>query len=180
MVAFLDLIGSAVIRGGIVLILLRLTLSMQEVLYERTEKAAMERNLSAITEVLSYDLRHVGLNASSGPFSTADTSYIRFYIDLDNNGTAEQLEYDLDYISGTSNPNLYALRRNVLGPGQNWYMAKNVTQFRLRYYDSLGVETTNLSRIRSIFVVLRMRSDKFFNGRYPSAGWQSHIFPQNL
>jgi hypothetical protein len=30
MVAFLDLIGSTIIRGGIVLILLRLTLSMRE------------------------------------------------------------------------------------------------------------------------------------------------------
>ena len=57
MAAFLDILGSLLIRGGIILILLRLTLSMQEVLYERTEKAALERNLAAVSAVVWKTLK---------------------------------------------------------------------------------------------------------------------------
>jgi hypothetical protein len=99
MVAFLDLIGATIIRGGIVLILLRLTLSMQEVLYERTEKAAMERNLSTVTEVLSYDLRQAGYGVTGMPISIRDSSRVKFAADIDNNGVVDQLEYYLEYMS---------------------------------------------------------------------------------
>jgi hypothetical protein len=179
MIAFLDLIGSTVIRGGIVLILLRLTLSMQEVLYERTEKAAMERNLSTVSEVLSYDIRQAGLGVSTTTFSTHDSNRVKFATDIDNNGMVDQIEYSLQHMSGTADPYKYVLHR-IPSNGPDVAMARGVTQFRLWYYDSLGVETVDPSKIRSIFVVLRLRSDNFFNGRYPSASWQSHMFPANL
>lgn len=179
MIAFLDLIGSAVIRGGIVIILLRLTLSMQEVLYERTEKAGMERNLTTVSEVLSYDLRQAGLGVSAATFSTRDSSRMRFATDIDNNGVVDQIEYYLQYMSGTTDPERYVLHR-LPSNGPDVAMARGVTRFRIWYYDSLGVETADSSKIRSVFVIVRLRSDNFFNGRYPTASWQSHIFPANM
>jgi hypothetical protein len=181
MAAFLDILGSLIIRGGIILILLRLTLSMQEVLYERTEKAALERNLTAVSSVLSYEVRQLGYNVAGNPFVTVDSSRFSFRADVNNDGSADQIEYYLDpiYDAGWPGPDQYLLHRRV-GMGTDWPMARGVTRFRFWYYDSLGAETADTARIRSIMMVIRLQSGNFFNGRYPSASWQAHIFPQNL
>jgi hypothetical protein len=139
----------------------------------------MERNLSTVTEVLSYDLRLAGYGVTGMPISTRDSSRVKFSADIDNNGVVDQLEYYLEYMSGTTDPDRYILHRRPSN-GPDVAMARGVTRFRFWYYDSLGIETADSSKIRSVFVIFRLRSDNFFNGRYPSASWQSHIFPQNL
>jgi hypothetical protein len=181
MAAFLDILGSLIIRGGIILILLRLTLSMQEVLYERTEKAALERNLAAVSAVVSYEVRQLGYNVAGNPFLIADSSRLKFRADVNNDGSFDQIDYYSEQIfdAGWPEGDQFMLHRTT-GAGADWPMAKGVTRFRLWYYDSLGVETADTARIRSIMMVVRLRSANFFNGRYPSASWQAHIFPQNL
>ena len=179
MVAWLDIIGSFVIRAGIVLILLRLTISMQDVLYERTERAVLDQNLTTISKVISQDLNHVGYNTLGSPFLQVDTNRIVFAGDTDDNGSPEQVEY---YVvpSGGADPDRFALHRRSGSSGSDMSMSAEVSRFRLWYYDSLGTSTADTARIRSIFLLIQLRSANFFNGRYPSASWQAQLFPQNL
>jgi hypothetical protein len=182
MVAYLDLIGSMVIRAGIVLILLRLTVSMQDVLYERTERAVLDKNLTTISQVVSQDINQIGYNVGGSSFVTIDTSHVVFYGDVDYNGTPEQIEYYAVPADMTGNGDSvrYVLHRKSGTWGMDVPMTVQLSRMRFWYYDSLGTETADTARVRSIFVLLQLRSSSFFNGRYPTASWQAQLFPQNL
>lgn len=182
MAALLDLIGALVIRGGIIMILLQLTLSMQDVLYERTEKAAMDRSMYEASLILGYDVRLMGYHVASDPVVALDTNRITFYADLRNAGTADKIAYYVSEMTGTPDTlhiKKYYLNRS-LNDGNALPLLRYVTRFRIDCYDSLGALTTNMANIRSVFLRLSTQSNNFFNGRYPSSAWQSQIFPQNM
>jgi len=181
MVAFLDLVGSLVIRAGIILILLRLTISMQDVLYERTERAVLDKHLMTISQVLSQDVNQIGYNVNGSPFVRIDSNHTVFYGDFDDNGTPEQVEYYTVPVSG-GDPDQprYALHRKSGTWGTDVSMTSQLSRLRFWYYDSLGAETADTARVRSMFILLQLQSSSFFNGRYPTASWQAQLFPQNL
>ncbi len=182
MVALLDLIGAAVIRGGIIMILLQLTLSMQDVLYERTERAAMDQAMYEGTTLLSHEFRQMGYRATGTEITELDTSVITFKIDVDNDGSVDQIRYSLSQMSGIPDSlgvKKYYLNRSVNGASA-LPVLRYVTRFRIQCFDVNGQYTLTPYQVKSLNVILQTQSNNFFNGRYPSSAWQGHFFPQNL
>ncbi len=182
MVALLDLIGAAVIRGGIIMILLQLTLSMQDVLYERTERAAMDQAMYEGTTLLSYEFRQMGYHASGTTITELDTNRITFQSDITNDGTADQIRYSVAQMSGIPDSlgvKKYFLNRSLNG-GTALPMLRYVTRFRIQCFDVNGNMTSTASQVKSLLIIIQTQSNNYFNGRYPASAWQSQIFPMNL
>lgn len=171
----LDIIQSYFIKGMIILIIVEVTLMLQDTLYEKAEKSIIEQELSTASFAFSSDFRQIGYNVSSIPFILTDTSEIKFLGDFDNNGTPDQIRYYLTPADSSK----YILYR-VINTGIPLPIGRNLTQFRLSYYDSLGNTTSNKSNIKSVLVIMQMQSKSYINGTYPKAAWQAHIFPPNL
>lgn len=159
----------------IILIIVEVTLMLQDTLYEKAEKSIIEQELSTASFAFSSDFRQIGYNVSSIPFILTDTSEIKFLGDFDNNGTPDQIRYYLTPADSSK----YILYR-VINTGIPLPIGRNLTQFRLSYYDSLGNTTSNKSNIKSVLVIMQMQSKSYINGTYPKAAWQAHIFPPNL
>lgn len=171
----LDIIQSYFIKGMIILIIVQVTLLLQDTLYEKAEKSVVEQELSTASYTFSSDFRQIGYNVSSIPFILTDTSAITFLGDFDNNGTPDQVKY---YLTPADSPK-YILYR-VMNAGTPLPIGRHITQFRLYYYDSLGQVTLNKASIKSVLVTMQMQSNSYINGTYPKAAWQAQIFPPNL
>ena len=79
----------------------------------------------------------------------------------------------------TENPRdkiLYRLRNNQ----EKQDIALGVTQFKIRYFDSLGNETTDFSQIKSFEITLAVESTIASGDRYSNFYWQTRISPPNL
>lgn len=175
-----DILGSFVVRAAIVAVMLNLMLSLHEQLQKKNEQVYMSEMLAAPSMTIVSDLRLAGYNSST-IFPMASTSEMQFYADLDNNGVSELVRY---YV------NSGILYRTIDG-GTAFELARSVTLFRLRYYNSTGTALSgiNVAGIRSIDVRLRLQSVSYgvttrYSGSSDStlytAEWREHIFPKNL
>ena len=55
-----------------------------------------------------------------------------------------------------------------------------VTRFRIRYFNNVGNEVTNLDQIRTFEIMLEVEATTKFNDRYSNYLWQTRISPPNL
>jgi len=173
---FLDIIQSYIIKGVIILIILQMMLLLQDLLYQHTEKANMEGELSTASFTFSSDLRQTGYNSSVTPFTIAETNRVEILGDIDNNGIVDQVGYSLTPMSSSTK---FYLQRIVNG-GTPLMAGRNFKRFYLTYYDSLGNATSNLAKIKSISVLATMENDVKFYDDYLRSSWQSRIFPPSL
>ena len=154
--SLIDIIGSVIVGGMLLMILFRLNSAAIENTYTYGSDLIVQQNLTASIELLEYDFRKIGycLNGTGIPDATeailyADTSRIRFLTDVavDKNnllgdGIADSIEYYLGPTSellGTGNPNDRILYRKVntetpLGANLG------ITRFYLTYFDDSGNE----------------------------------------
>lgn len=163
----LDIIGSMIIGGILLLTLFRMNDNATRNTYNFSGELVVQQNLVTTVEVLEYDFRKIGY--CENPFALphpeedailyADTSKIIFLTDLmeppyddpHGDGTLDVLEYYLgptSELSGTPNPNdrmLYRVANGGVPRGINL----GITKFRIRYFrDSLTASgSTTLAEI---------------------------------
>lgn len=181
---FLDIIGSSIIGGIILLIILSYNSNVNDASLSQTTTNIVQGNLNSIASELDYSFKKIGFGVSdSVKIITADTSRITFLSDYDNNGTVDTVTYylsSLDALVNTPNPRDRLLYRviNTQAPNTS---SLGVTKFRLFYYDKHGTVTTNLAQIRSFKVELFCESTfPLSNNYYPIAYWNKIINPRNL
>ena len=175
----LDLIGSMVVRGAIMLTFLYLTINMQSALYEKAMYAAVKQKTVVPAQVLTDDLRLAGYGpATSKVFPVAYQQSIEFYADINNDSVADLVHYYLGPVyAGTTNH--YSLYREVscYSGGAPFELARDVDSLAFTYYNSVGAVISpalNVSGIKSIRVRLSFESngqvtDVMTSGR-PSKG----------
>jgi len=177
---------------------------------ELTITQIVREHVTNITEVLNDDLSNMGYDVdqstlkSKGAILTyANDNSISFYRNLQNNSAVEPdlITWSLvDDSPSTGNPNIKTLVRTVLS-GETGLMDENeikvgVTNFELRYYDTVGNSLGNnmsppaagsgLSNIRQIHVILEVQSrEPVFkratgNGRFVRSVWEKRFTPTNL
>ncbi|MCX6120516.1 MAG: hypothetical protein NTX44_02715 [Ignavibacteriales bacterium] len=171
-----DIIQSYIIKGVIILIILQAMLLLQNLLYQHTEKAALEGELSTASFTFSSEMRQAGYNSSATPFTIAETSRVEIVGDIDNNGSVEQVRY---YLAPMPTSTKFFLMRTVNG-GTPFTAGKNFRKFYLTYYDSTGHTTSDLTKIKSISVLATIENDAKFYGDYLRSSWQAQIFPPNV
>lgn len=145
----IDILGSIMIGGILLMILLRLNDSAVQNAFQFNSESITQRNLVEIVQLLEHDFRKIGFCKDWNNFPDptkaiikADSTSIKFLSDVDSDKDMDTLSYILsspNVLSQTPNPNDKMLYRQVnsepLG-GSNL----GVTQFRLTYFDSFGAE----------------------------------------
>ncbi len=190
----LDILGSIIIGGVMMTIAYRLSDTMTDRTYNHSGELIIQQNLATVAQIVEYDFRKIGYcknwNLIPDPTKAilfADSSEIKFYTDIDNNGTVDSIHYYLGPTSecnGTANPRDRLLYR-VLNDESPQSSNLGVTQFRLVYFDALGDTVTppvsTKGGITSIEINLTVESTNAYDQKYSKAFWrQIRMVSRNL
>jgi hypothetical protein len=157
--ALLDILGSTIIGGMLLMILLRMNDAAVKNNYDYSGERIVQQNLVDVVKLLEYDFRKIGYCANWNVFPNpalgiirADSNRIHFITDLSTSthpfgdGVLDTLKYYLGPTSElniTPNPNdrlLYRVVNSTTPRGSNL----GVTQFRLTYFDANGDKMTSM------------------------------------
>ncbi len=145
----LDIIGSLIIGGILMLSIFRVNNSSTEDLYRGTGNLTAQTNLATVVQILETDFRRIGYCAdwTQIPIPTeailfADSISIRYLTDVDKNSVVDTMFYFFDPstdIPSTPNPRdrfLYRVVNNETPEAVNL----GVTQFKMEFFNSLGTK----------------------------------------
>ena len=179
----IELAGSFIIGGMILLSIFSLNADIMETATMNNLGTNAQKNVTAIVSILDYDFRKMGYLVPSGTDAVTaltDTT-IAFLGDVDNNGSVDSVSYYLgpkSEPSGTENPNDRYLYRNVNGTAND--VALGITSWTLTYYDISGSVTTAPANVRSIRISFTVETTFPFDTTYGSARWEGRFTPKNL
>lgn len=190
----MDIIGSMIIGGILMLITWRLSDAATEKTYNNSGELSLQQNLATVSQILENDFRKIGYCADWNKFPDptksiviADTSKITFLADLDSDTNMDSVQYYLgpaSELSETPNPRdrlLYRVINSEIPKSANL----GVTQFKLVYFDALGdtiyPPITTPSIITSIEINVSVESVAAYDEKYSSAFWrQIRLVARNL
>ncbi len=194
----IDLAGSILIGGLIMLILIRMNNAAVENVYNNGGELSLQQNLAVTAKVLEDDFRKIGycktwqnIPDPSKSIIFADSNKIKFITDIDfgsgPDGNVDTLLYAIgpvSELSSTPNPRdrfLYRVINSETPKGINL----GVTQFKLVYFDALG-DTIDYpisvpSEIYLIEINLTVENTAGYDQQYSSAFWrQIRLVARNL
>jgi len=186
----LDIVGSFIIAGMVIMILLAINInnsaSSSVILFTTIE----QQKLTDVTDLIEYDFYKLGYCISGEKISVADSNEIKFYTDIDNNDLPDSIHYYLGEttdLSYTSNPLDKPLHRNRNGQDS---LSTNfpVVDFNLSYFDSIGntldyaslTSSAGRELIKSIKIKITVESDEKYDDQYRTSEWKKKISPKNL
>jgi hypothetical protein len=198
MTIMLDIVLSVVIFGMLMLMVANINVTLTTENYRGIVELNTETELIQLANIMEFDLNKAGyhvpsVDAAIGErIAIADSSRIRFFSDLKNNGIKIPVEYSLlDYNSSSTNPRDRMLVR--IENTSTVYINYSVTKFKLSYYNtrdsimSTPITGSLLDSIRSIKIILMLESPHPFDTTstpsamaYAHAMYQKLIFPRNL
>ncbi len=186
----LDIIGSTIIAGMVIMILMAVnintTTSSAALLFTTIE----QQKMTQVSEIIQYDFYKIGYLIPGEKIAIADSNEIKFYADIDNDTEIDSIHYYVGYttdLSYTSNPNDKPLYRQ-----RNWQdnlLAEiPVVDFNLSYYDSIGnsldysslTSAAGRTLIKSIKIKITVESDELYADEYRTSEWKKKISPKNL
>ena len=185
--ALIDIMGSTIIGGMIFLLIFKLNLFAHSSLTLSDSELKLQQNAKTLSEILNYDLRKVGYKYDSTAITIADTNRIKFYSDLDKNGTVDQLEFCVSNpsaVPNTQNPNDIILYRifngdTLKGP------SLGLKRILFTYLNVFGQTTSITDSIKYIRAELWIESDYEVENlagkmEYPFTYWEMTINPRNI
>ena len=188
----LDILGSIIIGGILLIILWRLDDSATQSMINNGQDVALQRNLTNVATILEYDFRKIGYctNAAQledSAITKADSSSITFLSDEKNAGVLDSIRYYLGPVSeltSTPNPKDRYLHRVVNGNSSNGTNL-DVIDFKLVYFDDLGrtisYPVSDPSTIASIEINVLIEDPFAYDNKYSQAFWkQIRVVSKNL
>ncbi len=135
----IDILGSTIIGGMLLMILLRLNDASVQNTYVYGGELMVQQNLVEVVRLLEHDFRKIGfckdwekIPDPTQSIITADSTSISFLTDVDSDGIIDTMKYytgNVNELSGTANPRdrmLYRVVNNETPIGTNL----GVTQFQ--------------------------------------------------
>jgi len=190
----IDIIGSMVIGGLLMLILFRLQDNAVKNTYNYGGEAIVQQNLVEAVQLLEHDFRKIGycrdwsqIPDPSRAILQADSTMISFLTDIDDDGTVDSLRYYLgakSELSETPNPNDRLLYR-VENGGTPLSANLGITQFSLEFFDALSNKLSfpieNTGQIYTMRIDLKVENTSAYGEEYTSAFWrQIRLVARNL
>lgn len=179
--AILDLIGSYVFKAAMVGIILSTSISLNNVMTEKRQLTILEKTMNVGMSVVEWDLRNIGYNYFSVPFTTASANDMQYYTDANNDGSIEVVRWRVTgsrIMVGDSSVMRYALVRTF--GGNDMVVMPRLRSVSFQYYDRSGAATAILSEIRGIRVSVETEASVVVDGRIPTARREFTIYPSNL
>jgi hypothetical protein len=187
--AMIDYLGSMLIGGVVILMMISFNGNVIESSGLQTFKTGVQGNLTTVTDILENDFRKMGYRIpvlTDSAIVYADTTTLKFRGDINNDGTIDTVTYFIDTAGArlTTNPKDSVLFRQVNRGGAT-AMFVGMISFKMRYYnssDSLipGNRIFATSKIKSILVSMNMQSKDPYDTVYVGAYWERKIRPRNL
>lgn len=183
MSAMLDMVGSFVIGGLLLMMILNVNTDFAIMSAEDRLELMIQENLDELVEEIEFDFRKIGYNAAAPhqAIQALDTSMITFMADLDNDSTLESVVYNLGPTSdvfGTVNPRDRILYRIVDGVSVGGSLG--VVDFQLIFYDVTGGITTAPAAVKTIEYYLMLESTFPIDSAYVQSVWTGTIRPMNI
>jgi hypothetical protein len=190
----LDILGSIIIGGLVLLILFRVNTSTTSNLYTNNSEANVQSAMISVGQVLEEDFRKIGYckDWTKIPDPTkailfADTSSIKFLTDLNNDGNVDTLSYYLGPTSellNTPNPEdrlLYRVANSDAPKSSN----VGITEFKITYFDTFGnilsTPVTPPSQIQKMQIDIKVENTEPIDSTYVVAFWrQLRLTARNL
>jgi len=186
----LDIVGSFIIAGMVVMILLAVninnTASSSVILFTTLE----QRKVTDVSELIEYDFYKIGYRIPDEKIAIADSNEIKFYTDINNDDVVDSVHYylgELTDLSSTTNPNDKPLHRRR-NDTDSLSTKIPVVDFNLSYFDSIGnsLDYASLTSsgvrelIKSIKIKITVESDEMYDEQYRTSEWKKKISPKNL
>ena len=199
----IDILGSTLIGGMLLLILIRLNDAGVENTYMYGGELIVQQNLVDVVSLLEHDFRKIGfcadwvkLKNSLDYIVEADSNRIKFLTDIESDGIVDSITYytgPTSELPMTPNPRdklLYRVENDNAPGGSNL----GITQFSLEYFDSFGNKLTcpvaSPSLIQTMQINIRVEdvygydidnADKSEGDKYSTAFWrQIRLAARNL
>jgi hypothetical protein len=188
----IDVLGSTIMGGLLLIIVLRLNDTSIEKTTNYGGELSLQQNLVTIAQIMEYDLRKMGYCKEWTKFPdptksiiSATKNSISFYADIDDNGKMDTISYYTGgFLTSTPNPrDIYFYRKvNNQPPAA---INLGVTQFFLKYFDTLGdtltQPITQPSLISSYEINVQVETVYAYNENYSTAFWkQIRLLARNL
>ncbi len=186
---WLDILGSIVIGGIVILIFANLNLSISAASAENLYSGIVQRGLTSATDLMEFDFYKIGYRSSGNKIEIADSNEIKFYSDIDNDGVSDKMHYfvgDAKSFNETSNPNDFLLTREK--NKEKSVASIPVVEFKLTYYDSLGqkIDYALLSsqderdKIKTLRIRMQFESADMIYDHYEAVEWEKTMKPKNI
>jgi len=178
----LDIFGSTIIGGLIVLMLMNFNIFQSNTRFASDSELQLQQNAKTLAEIINYDLRKIGYDYSNTAFVQADSERISFYSDIDRNGSSDVVSYFLGYaseVTETTNPKDRILYR-VVNSDTTKGPSLGLTKTKFSYLDEVYSETTTLTDIKYVRAELWIESIEPVGEEYLFTYWEMTINPRNL
>ena len=169
--ALLDIIGSLVVRGSIVAIMVTVTYSLHNALYVRTSQSIAQQKVATVSEIMKSDIKQIGYNTSLTPVLTMSASDFRFIGDLDNNGVVDSIRYHVAIDS------ILYRTVNSASPAPLLYY---VSMLAFKYTDMSGVVTADRDLVKTISIKIATKEPNVLDDIAPKGFWEGIINPPNI
>jgi hypothetical protein len=154
----LDLMGSTIIGGVLLLLILKLNLYTTNANYYSDNELKLQQNVKTLAEVMNYDLRKIGYGYDGTAIVTAEQHRIKFYADMDAPGTfghgvVDFVEYylgDSTEASGTVNQRDKVLYRIINNTDTLGGPTLGLVDIKFSYLNGQGIVTTILDSIKYV------------------------------
>lgn len=190
----LDIMGSIIIGGILLITLFRVSDRATESTYNKTGDLTTQQNIAAVVGVLEYDFRKIGYCADwtkiPNPAKSivfADKDKVKYLTDVDRNGTVDTMSYYIGPTSEliyTANPRDRFLYR-VINNEKPVKVNLGVTQFNLVYYnvfkDVIPAPVVNPGEIYTIQISVAVEDVEAYDQKYSQVFWrQLRLVARNL
>jgi hypothetical protein len=153
MTTMLDIIGSVIVGGLVILGMSQFILDRQAAVIDSTDKTTAQITNESITSTMMYDLRKIGYNVKTTPvFLLCRPTALTALGDIDNNGVVDTIRYWWSgAVTSTPNPNDSLLFRKINNETTEG-LDVGLTNLRFTYLNSSGSETTTPADVRAVQV----------------------------
>lgn len=191
----LDIFGSIIVGGLILLMILKFNLFASNANYYSDNELKLQQNVKTLAEILNYDLRKIGYKNSGTSMLVAQPKHIKFYADIDAPGTTghgvvDVVEFflgDSTQTLGTTNPRDKILYRVVNNTDTISGPSLGLVDLNFTYMNAKGVVTSILDSIKYIKAEMWVEpADKIMNyvtGERDTTVftyWELTIYPRNI
>ncbi|MCB2205806.1 SEC-C domain-containing protein [bacterium] len=142
----LDLLGSYIIGGIVIILMGAVILNFQEGAQQATLNEISQVTMAEMSQTMEKELVNLGYRVPGNKIVSIDYRSITFLSDYDNDGTVDTISYMMG--KGASGP---VITRRIATPGQRpmeWTTRGSMVLFS--GYDSTGTQTSVASRVRAV------------------------------
>ncbi len=165
MAIIIDLVGSIVIAGFVMMMGIRMNTTMVNSRDSFTADVTVQQNMVALVQSIEFDFRKMGYRVvdPTTVIKVADSSHIRFVGDVDDDGVIDTVDWRLGGPAESSpNPNdrvlLRAVSPSAAMGGATVVGVPGITEFKLRYLNQEGNPALTLGQIWLVETTLRLES----------------------